>query len=445
MKNGKRRLATTLSMAGVGALALTGCVGDMDPQAGEDVDCAAYEQYGTFEGEEVSIYATILDVEADRLNESWADFEACTGIDIAYEGSSEFETQINVRAQGGNAPDLAFFPQPGLLASMVEQGHLLPAPEEVEANVDEYWSEDWKGYGTVDGEFYAAPLMANIKGYVWYQPSFFTDNGYEVPATLDEMDDLTAQIASDGFMPWCVGFGSGEATGWPGTDWVEDYVLRLHGPEVYDQWINHEIPFDDPQIVEALGRVGDLIKNDEYVNGGWGDVSTITGTDFGDAGMPVLDGECAMHHQASFYAGFWPEETEIAEDGDVYAFITPGVDEGANAVTGGGELVGAFNESEAITAVQTFLSSSEWANLRVSLGGVISANNGVDPANAESSGQLLVDAIGTLQDPETTFRFDGSDLMPGAVGAGTFWKAMVDWISGEDSEKVLGEVESSWN
>ncbi|WP_196837222.1 ABC transporter substrate-binding protein [Zhihengliuella flava] len=432
-------------MAGVGALALTGCVGDMDPQAGEDVDCAAYEQYGTFEGEEVSIYATILDVEADRLNESWADFEACTGIDIAYEGSSEFETQINVRAQGGNAPDLAFFPQPGLLASMVEQGHLLPAPEEVEANVDEYWSEDWKGYGTVDGEFYAAPLMANIKGYVWYQPSFFTDNGYEVPATLDEMDDLTAQIASDGFMPWCVGFGSGEATGWPGTDWVEDYVLRLHGPEVYDQWINHEIPFDDPQIVEALGRVGDLIKNDEYVNGGWGDVSTITGTDFGDAGMPVLDGECAMHHQASFYAGFWPEETEIAEDGDVYAFITPGVDEGANAVTGGGELVGAFNESEAITAVQTFLSSSEWANLRVSLGGVISANNGVDPANAESSGQLLVDAIGTLQDPETTFRFDGSDLMPGAVGAGTFWKAMVDWISGEDSEKVLGEVESSWN
>lgn len=445
MKNAKRRLVTTLSMAGVSALALTGCVGDMDPQANEDVDCAPYEQYGTFEGQEVSIYATILDVEADRLNESWADFEACTGIDVAYEGSSEFETQINVRAQGGNAPDLAFFPQPGLMASMVEQGHLLPAPEEVEANVDEYWSEDWKGYGTVDGEFYAAPLMANIKGYVWYQPSFFEDNGYEIPATLDELDELTAQIASDGNKPWCVGFGSGEATGWPGTDWVEDYVLRLHGPEVYDQWINHEIPFDDPRIVEALDRVGDLIKNEDYVNGGWGDVSTITGTDFGDAGMPVLDGECAMHHQASFYAGFWPEGTEIAEDGDVYAFVTPGVEEGANAVTGGGELVGAFNESDAITAVQSFLSSSEWANIRVSLGGVISANNGVDPANAEESGQLLVDAIGTLQDPETTFRFDGSDLMPGAVGAGTFWKAMVDWISGEDSEKVLGEVESSWN
>ncbi|GAB3752789.1 ABC transporter substrate-binding protein [Zhihengliuella somnathii] len=432
-------------MAGVSALALTGCVGDMDPQANEDLDCAPYEQYGTFEDQEVSIYATILDVEADRLNESWADFEACTGIDIAYEGSSEFETQINVRAQGGNAPDLAFFPQPGLLASMVEQGHLVPAPEEVEANVDEYWSEDWKGYGTVDGEFYAAPLMANIKGYVWYQPSFFSDNGYEIPATLDELDELTAQIAADGHKPWCVGFGSGEATGWPGTDWVEDYVLRLHGPEVYDQWINHEIPFDDPRIVEALDRVGDLIKNEDYVNGGWGDVSTITGTDFGDAGMPVLDGECAMHHQASFYAGFWPDGTEIAEDGDVYAFVTPGVEEGANAVTGGGELVGAFNESEAITAVQSFLSSSEWANIRVSLGGVISANNGVDPANAEGSGQLLVDAIGTLQDPETTFRFDGSDLMPGAVGAGTFWKAMVDWISGEDSEKVLGEVESSWN
>ncbi|WP_102160303.1 ABC transporter substrate-binding protein [Zhihengliuella halotolerans] len=446
MGHSQRRFTTGLGIVGVSVLALTGCVGDMEEQGGDEADCSVYEEYGTFEGAEVSVFGSILDLEADLLNESWADFEECTGISIAYEGTSEFEEQVNVRAQGGNAPDLAFFPQPGLLSALVEQGHVIPAAESVEANADEFWSEDWKTYGTVDGEFYAAPLMASIKGYVWYSPSFFTENGYEAPTTLDEMDELTAQIAADGTTPWCVGFGSGSATGWPGTDWLEDYVLRLHGPEVYDQWVNHEIPFNDPQIVEAMDRVGDIIKNPDYVNGGFGDISTITSTDFGDAGLPILDGECALHHQASFYAGFWPEGTTIAEDGDVYAFLTPQESaDGELAVTGGGEFVGAFRESEEITAVQTFLATDTWANNRVSLGGVVSANNGVDPANAEESGQLLVDAIALLQNPDTTFRFDGSDLMPGAVGANSFWSALVDWVSGDDTETVLKRVEDNWN
>ncbi len=447
-----RRIAVPIGIAGVAALALTGCVGDApaDPSAapggsapagGEG--CEAYADYGTFEGAEVDVYGTILDPEAALLNESWAEFEECTGIDVVYEGSAEFEAQINVRVQGGNPPDLAIFPQPGLLASVVESGSVLPAPEPVVANAQEYWTEDWQNYGTVDGTLYGAPLMASIKGFVWYSPSVWEENGWEVPTTLDELDELTATIAESGAMkPWCVGFGSGEATGWPGTDWIEDYVLRTAGPDVYDQWISHEIPFDDPAIVEAMDRVGELIKNPDYVNGGFGDVTTIATQDFGEAGWPVTEGECAMHHQASFYEGLWPEGTTVAEDGDVWGFILPGTEAGEAAVTGGGEFVGAFSDSEEVVAVQSYLSSAEWANSRVSLGGVISANSGLDPANAGSP--LLQSAVETLQDPETTFRFDGSDLMPGAVGAGTFWTAMVDWISGEDTETVLGQVESSW-
>lgn len=440
-----------LGVAGVAALALTGCVGDQPgaPSAapggteGPAAGCDAYADYGTFDGAQVDIYGTILDVEADRLNESWAEFGDCTGIEIVYEGSSEFEAQINVRVQGGNPPDLAIFPQPGLLASVAGTGSLLPAPESVAANAQEFWTEDWQNYGTVDGTLYGAPLMASVKGFVWYSPSVWAENGWEVPTTLDELDDVTAAVAaSDTMKPWCVGFGSGEATGWPGTDWVEDYVLRTAGPDVYDQWIAHEIPFDDPQIVAAMNRVGDLIKNPDYVNGGFGDVSTIATQDFGTAGLPVLDGDCAMHHQASFYEGFWGDGVTIAEDGDVWGFILPGTEADATAVTGGGEFVGAFSDAEEVVAVQTFLSSAEWANSRVSLGGVISANSGLDPANASSP--LLQSAVETLQDPATTFRFDGSDLMPGAVGAGTFWKAMVDWVSGSDTETVLGEVESSW-
>lgn len=448
-----RRIAVPLGIAGVTALALTACVGGggaADPSAAPGATdgaapaegCEAYADYGTFDGAEVNIYGTILNEEQERLNESWAEFADCTGIDIVYEGSAEFEAQINVRIQGGNPPDLAIFPQPGLLASVVGTGAVLEAPESVQANALEYWNETWQGFGTVDDTVYAAPLMASVKGFVWYSPSVFEENGWEIPTTLDELDALTATIAETDVTPWCVGFGSGEATGWPGTDWLEDYVLRTAGADVYDQWVAHEIPFDSPEIVSALDRVGDLIKNPDYVNGGIGDVSTIATTDFGEAGLPVLDGECAMHHQASFYEGFWGDGVTVAEDGDVWAFILPGEEAGAADVTGGGELVGAFSDSEETVAVQTFLSSPEWANSRVSLGGVLSANSGLDSANASSD--LLRQAYDILQDPNTTFRFDGSDLMPGAVGSGTLWTGMVDWVSGADSQSVLSAVEQSW-
>jgi alpha-glucoside transport system substrate-binding protein len=44
----------------------------------------------------------------------------------------------------------------------------------------------------------------------------------------------------------------------------------------------------------------------------------------------------------------------------------------------------------------------------------------------------------------STFRFDGSDLMPGAVGAGTFWEGMVNWVSGDNLQSVLTDIENSW-
>jgi alpha-glucoside transport system substrate-binding protein len=440
----RRRLFIPIAAAAVVGLALTGCTGDIAAEDTADTDCADYEAYGSFDaGTEVNIYGTILEVEADRLNESWKDFETCTGIDVVYEGSGEFEEQINVRVQGGNPPDLGITPQPGLVADLARSGALLPAPEAVADNVAEFWSEDWAGYGTVDGTLVGSPLMASIKGYVWYSPATFEENGWEIPTTLEELTTLTDDIAASEVMkPWCVGFASSAATGWPGTDWVEDMVLRQAGPEVYDQWVNHEIPFNDPAIAEALDTVGTLIKEPANVNGGLGEVNSIATTEFGDAGLPVLDGTCAMHHQATFYEGFWPDGTEVAEDGDVWAFITPGVEADASAVTGGGEIVGAFTDTEETVAVQTYLSSDTWANNRVSLGGVISANSGLDPENASS--ELLSASVELLQDPETTFRFDASDVMPAAVGTGTFWKGMIDWIGGKSTQETLDFVEASW-
>ena len=229
-----RRLLIPIAAAGVIGLALAGCTpASDDAGSGGDTDCADYEQYGTFEGETVEVYATIIDVEADNLVTSWADFENCTGITIDYVGTQEAETQINVRAQAGDAPELMIIPQPGLLQRLIADGYVVPAAQSVEDNVDEFWSESWKGYGTVDGTFYAAPLMASVKGWVWYSPADFEANGYEVPTSWDDLLSLTADMTANNsatYKPWCVGFGSGDATGWVGTDWVRTSSCALPDP-----------------------------------------------------------------------------------------------------------------------------------------------------------------------------------------------------------------------
>ncbi|KUM35118.1 extracellular solute-binding protein [Arthrobacter sp. EpRS71] len=443
----KTKYLLPVAAAGVLALTLSACSGDSGgggSTAGSD-DCSAYESYGKHDGKTVSVYSTIVDIEATNLEESWKQFESCTGITIKYEGSKEFETQIGVRAQSGTAPDVGIFPQPGLLATQARAGYLKPAPQTVSDLVDKNWSPDWKKYGTVDGKFYAAPMLANVKGFVWYAPKTFKDKGWEVPKTWDEMIDLSKKIAADdkNMKPWCAGFESGEATGWPGTDWIEDVVLRAHGPEVYDQWVAHEIPFNDPKIVDSFNKAGDILLNPDMVNGGFGDVRSILSTGFAQAGQPVLDGTCAMHHQANFQAANWPAGTNVAEDGDVWAFITPPIDESkGKAVTGGGEMVGAYKDTAEVQSFLAYLASADFANNRVKLGGVVSANKGLDPNNAQSDLDKLTVQI--LQDKETVFRFDGSDLMPSAVGSNSFWKGIVQWINGTSSQDVANSIESSW-
>ncbi|MCR2812627.1 MULTISPECIES: ABC transporter substrate-binding protein [Microbacterium] len=440
MKTIPRRTLAAGSLLTVGALALAGCGGG--PGSG-----GSDGESGAADGNVVTVYGTISDTEADLLEQSWADWEEENDIDIQYEASKEFEAQIAVRAQGGNAPDIAIFPQPGLMGDMADLGYLKPAPQEVADNVAEYWSEDWAKYGTYDGTLYGAPLMASVKGWVWYSPSFFEENGYEVPTDWQGLVDLTAQIQGDtGSAPWCVGFGSDAATGWPGTDWVEDVVLRQAGPEVYDQWVTNEVPFTDPQIASAFDEVGKILKNPDYVNAGFGGTDTIVTTPFGDPASALVSGECVLHHQASFYDGFITDAGgTVAEDGDIWAFLTPAFGDAAGdgaVVTGGGEIVAAFSDDEATQKVQAYLSSPEWANSRVSLGGVISANKGLDPENASS--EILKEAIAILQDEGTTFRFDASDLMPSGVGTNTFFKGMNDWVNGSDTATVLEQIESGW-
>lgn len=460
----KKRIIGPVAVIAAAGLVLAGCAseGEETPETqpgtteetpdngGGEVaaGCEAFEVYGTHEGAEVELYHTISGTEAEQLAQSIVPFEDCTGINVNSNGSDEFETEINIRVEGGNAPDLAVFPQPGLLQRIVGTGEVVPAPAEVEANVDKFWSEDWKNYGTVGTTFYAAPLMASVKGWVWYSPAEFEANGYEVPATWDEMMELTATMAENGgagdnYAPWCIGFESGTATGWSGTDWIEDLVLRQHGPDAYDAWVAGDLDFTSDEIRQSFEAFGDIALNPDYVNGGLGDSASIVSTAFQEAGLQILNESCSLHHQASFYEAQWGEDVVVAEDGDVWAFLTPNInaDDGA-AVTGGGEFVAAFNDDPATIALQAYLSSDTWANERVSIGGVISANTGLDPANAGS--EIGRASIEILQGEDTVFRFDASDLMPAQVGASSFWTGMNDYVSGTSLDTVLSNIENSW-
>jgi alpha-glucoside transport system substrate-binding protein len=450
-----RRTVSALAVVAVAGIVLAGCGSDDDGDAkasgkspGEGkAECAQLTKYGDLTGKKVHIYTSIVAPEDKAHKDSYKLFTTCTGAKVEYEGSKEFEAQLVVRVKSGNAPDIAYVPQPGMLRTLVkETGKVAEAPDDVAENVDKWFSESSKEYSSVDGKLYAAPLGSNVKSFVWYSPEMFAKNNWTVPQTWDELVALSDTIAGTGMKPWCAGIGSGDATGWPVTDWLEDILLRDAGLETYNKWVNHEIPFNDPAVVSALDRAGDILKNDKYVNGGIGDVKSIATTTFQDGGLPILQGKCALHRQASFYAANFPEGTDVSENGKIFAFYLPptNADNGKPVLTGG-EFVAAFNDRPEVQALQAYLSSDIWANEKAKAtpgGGWVSANKGLDANNLASPIDKLAAQI--LADPDAVVGFDGSDQMPASVGQGTFWKEMTAWITGQSTEESLEKVEGSW-
>jgi alpha-glucoside transport system substrate-binding protein len=450
----RSRRKVVLAGAMGAALVLAACGsddGDGDgggEAASSSIDCAPYEEFGDIDGTEVTVYASIVGVEGEQQAASYEAFEECTGVTVEYEGSREFESQLPVRVQAGAPPDIAIFPQPGFLATVVNStGGVVEPPEQVRQQVEDNYDEAWLEYGSVDDVFYAAPLGAQNKSQVWYSPSMFAEAGYEIPQSWEELLDLSETIATEqDSKPWCAGIGSGAATGWAATDWLEDLVLRTAGAEVYDQWWKHEIPFNDPQIVEALDAVGEILRNEDYVNAGLGDVQSIASTEWSDAGLPILSGDCWMMRMGANYASQWPEGTTVAEDGDVWGFYFPPV-EGSEEqpIVVGAEFAGAFADRPEVQAFQTYLASADWANEKalVTPSGWASAHAGLDPNNLQNEFDKLT--AEQMQAENAVTRFDAGDLMPGEVGSGTFWTGMVDWISqGTSSEQVTSQIENSW-
>jgi alpha-glucoside transport system substrate-binding protein len=376
-------------------------------------------------------------------------FREATGADVKYSSSENYEQQVVIDTQAGSPANISVLPQPGLIADLAGKGLLAPLTDADKAwMVENYGAgQSWVDIGTSkdkDGkpQFLGFSYKTDLKSLVWYSPENFADAGYEVPKTMEELIALSDKIVADGGKPWCIGLGSGGATGWPATDWIEDIMLRTQSPDVYDKWVTNEVKFTDPAITGALDIFGSFAKNDAYVDGG---AAGVASTDFRDSpkGLFSTPPKCYMHHQASFIPSFFPEGTKMGEDADFFYFPTyASKPELGKPVLGAGTLFTITSDSKAARAFIDFLKLPLAHELWMADGGFLTPLKSANPAAyANDAARKQGDIMATA----STFRFDGSDLMPGKIGAGAFWTGMVDFVGGKSSADTGAEIQKAWD
>ncbi|MEL6309215.1 MAG: ABC transporter substrate-binding protein [Chloroflexota bacterium] len=417
-----------------------------------------WESYETFAsendltGQELTIFGPWLGRDQELVESVIAYFEEATGADVTYTGSDSFEQQIVIDIEGGSPPNVAVFPQPGLTADLAAQGDIVPLSDDDASWVAENYAagESWVNLGTYadengEDQFYGFFYKVDVKSLVWYVPDEFEDAGYEIPETMEDLLALSEQMVADGNTPWCIGLGSGDATGWPATDWIEDIMLRTASPETYDAWVANEIPFNDEAVVNAINTFGQFVFTDGWVNGGPGAVAS---TDFRQSplGLFEVPPECFMHRQASFIPGFFPDDVDVAAgDADFFYFPPFAGEDLGNPVLGAGTLFAITADSPAARAWIDFMKTPIAHEVWMAQQGFLTPFTGVNTDLYSSDtlrrqGDILLNA--------TTFRFDGSDLMPGAIGAGAFWTGMVDYVNSDGSpeaaQEVADAIEETW-
>jgi len=446
----------TIGLGLTAAVMIAGAAGAQEEfvfAPGEDdrFNWASYEEFSAntdLSGQELSIFGPWLTVDKGFIDSVNAYFEAATGATIAYSGSDSFEQQIVIETEAGSPPNIAIFPQPGLAADLAGRGLLSSLGSETGNWVRENYAagQSWVDLGTYansagEPDLFGFFYKVDVKSLVWYVPENFEDAGYEVPETMEELKALTDQIVADGETPWCIGLGSGGATGWPATDWVEDMMLRTQPPEVYDGWVDNSIKFTDDRVVNAIEEYGYFARNDDYVAGG---MAAVSSTDFRDSpkGMFASPPQCYMHRQASFIPSFFPEGTEIGVDADFFYFPSYESMDLGRPVLGAGTLFAITSDSEAARAYIDFLQTPIAHEVWMAQKGFLTPHLGVNTATYSDE---TLKRLGDILLNATTFRFDGSDLMPGPVGAGVFWTGIVEYTDGADAAEVAAEIQGVWD
>jgi alpha-glucoside transport system substrate-binding protein len=440
-------------VASVALLAGMASAQDFRFPPGEDdrFNWASYEEFAAatdLTGETLVINGPWTGADAELVNSMLTYFSAATGADVRYSGSESFEQDIVISTQAGTPPNIAAFPQPGLAADLAGRGSIAPLDAASADWLRENYAagDSWVDLATFPGPDGAENLFGifykiDVKSLVWYVPEQFEEAGYDIPESMEDLRALTEQIVEDGGTPWCIGLGSGAATGWPATDWVEDMMLRINPPEVYDAWVTNEMPFDDPQVIAAIEEYGWFARNDNFVVGG---ASSVATTDFRDSprGLFEFPPQCYMHRQASFIPTFFPEGTEVGTDVDFFYFPAYESRDLGKPVLGAGTLFAITQDSPAARAFIEWLKTPIAHEVWMAQSGFLTPYKAV---NRDAYGSDTLKALGDVLLGATTFRFDGSDLMPGEIGAGAFWTGMIDFTTGSDAASVATAIQERWN
>ncbi|MEP6638558.1 MAG: extracellular solute-binding protein [Chloroflexota bacterium] len=384
-------------------------------------------------GGAVSVYGTWTGAEQDSflaMIQPWVDG---TGVKVNYTGQRDLGTALTAGIAGGNLPDVAGLPGPGLMQTWYADGALKPLDFVDYASYESSTPAGFAALGKApDGKLVGIFTKGAVKGLIFYNTKVWTA---AVPKTWDELNTTAKAAATGDTKEWCIGVESGGDSGWPGTDWIEDIVLRQSGPDVYDAWVKGTQKWTSPEIKQAFQLFGDAVAN---AHGG---AQFVNSTNFGKAANPMFATPpgCLLHHQASFITDFFKNEAKAAPtDFDFFPFpdINPSF---TGSVTGGGDLFGMFNDTPQAHSLIQYMLTPAAQEIWVKRGGFISANKGVSidaypDATSKKSAEILASA--------KLFRFDASDLMPNAMNK-AFFQAIVKYVQNPaDIDTILGNLDT---
>lgn len=389
-------------------------------------------------GKIVRVMAGFYDEKVDLFAQAMLPFEQRSGITI--ELISGNEADFNKRVQSGNLPDIALFPQPGRLIELARQGLVINLSTFLEPDyLRQQYPDVFLNLATLDGKVIGAWYGAGLKSLVWYPKQAFEARGYQVPETWEELIALSDQIVADGDVPWCIGIDDFDARGWVGTDWVEDILLRTEPPETYDAWVRHDLPFDSPEVRRAFELMGQIWLNEDYVYGG---VENILNENISESSAHLFEDPpgCYLYRQASFAPYFFPPGVHYDEDFDFF-YLPPIDPEFGHPVLGSGDIYAMFHDRPEVREAMRYLTTAESAKPMVEDGGFISPHKDTPIEWYPTAADLRYAQILLTAD---TYRFDGSDMMPEAVGFGAFFRGISDWVAGADLDTVLPEIDANW-
>jgi ABC-type Fe3+ transport system substrate-binding protein len=427
-------LLLVLLLAAVAA----GCGGDDDDEGAGDTGGAAETTGETQEAVSgsISVLAVWTGAEGESFQAVLDGFtEANPDVTVRYQSAKDPGQVLATSVEGGNPPDLAALPSPGLMRDFAGRGALKPI-DFARDTIAENYSESWLDLGTVDGTLYGLFFKGANKSTVWYNVQAFEDAGVEAPTTWEDFLSNAETLQSSGVPAYSIG----GADGWTLTDLFENIYLRTAGPEKYDQLTTHEIPWTDASVTEALTEMGKVLGDTDNVAGG---TSGALQTDFPTSVTQVYSDppKAAQVMEGDFVGGVISAETQAeAETGfNVYAF--PEIGDSGKVVMGGGDVVVMFKDSPAAQALIQYLASPEAGEIWAGRGGFSSPNKNVDPEVYPD--ELTKTTASELAQAEV-FRFDLSDLLPGAFGGDAMFTILQDFLQNpDDVEGTASKLEAA--